>query len=150
MFRVILSAVLILFSVSCAEPFVVFSGGKLSGEITIPPMAWSVADSTDTVQLETRLTDPYSINIWAASTGKDLYIATGPDGATWTSYIEDSPMVRLRVRQRVYLLKAISISDVAERKKVSSAYVKKYDLEEDNWVNEARIYRLDRLQVQQD
>ena len=110
MFRVILSAVLILFSVSCAEPFVVFSGGKLSGEITIPPMAWSVADSTDTVQLETRLTDPYSINIWAASTGKDLYIATGPDGATWTSYIEDSPMVRLRVRQRVYLLKAISIS----------------------------------------
>ena len=113
-------------------------------------MAWSVADSTDTVQIETRLTDQYSINIWAASTGKDLYIATGPDGATWTSYIEDSPMVRLRVRQRVYLLKAISISDVAERKKVSSAYVKKYDLEEDNWVNEARIYRLDRLQVQQD
>ena len=145
MFRVILSVVLILVAAGCAEPFVVFSGGKLSGEIAIAPVEWSITDSTDTVQLETRPTDPYSINIWAASTGKDLYIATGSDGATWTSYIEDSPSVRLRVGQQLYSLQAISISDVTEREKVSSAYVKKYDLEEDNWVREARIYRLDRL-----
>ncbi len=143
--RNIIAACALVLAAGCEEPFIVFAGGALSGEVVEPPEDWSSMDPMDTVQLETQPDDPYSINIWIASVGKDLYVATGDDGTNWTEHLAEDPMVRLRADDQIYELRARPVLDRAERARVSKAYVGKYDLDEDdNWVMRGQIFRLDR------
>ncbi|MFW6094178.1 MAG: hypothetical protein ACODAC_09410 [Pseudomonadota bacterium] len=129
----------------CSEPFTVFPGGELSGEVAAPPQEWSDLRAEETFQLETRPDDPYSVNIWAVGIGADVYIGTGPDGTRWSEYVLDDPRVRLRVGETLYPLEARPVTDIAERRKVARAYAEKYDLDSDeNWVANARVFRLDR------
>ncbi|HEX7036200.1 MAG TPA: hypothetical protein VF210_10520 [Pseudomonadales bacterium] len=128
----------------CSEPFVVFSGGTLSGEERPPPEDWSALADEETVQLETRPADPYSVNIWAVSVERDVYVATGADGTRWTGFIGQDPRVRLRVGQTLYPLRAVRVTDREEQEQVARAYADKYELDpEDNWVREALVYRLE-------
>ena len=141
----LLCAALLLGLTACSEPFIVFAGGELSGEEALPPADWSGLESVETIQIETRPDDPYSVNIWAAGIGHDLYIGTGPDGTRWSRHLQDDPRVRLRVDHTIYPLLAHSVADPEERRRVADAYVDKYDLDADeNWVMEAIIFRLDR------
>lgn len=129
----------------CSEPFIVFAGGKLSGDEGVPPDDWSALRSEETFQLETRPGDPYSVNIWAVGIGPDVYIGTGPDGTNWSGYISEDPHVRLRVGNTVYALIARPVSDTAERRTVAHAYAEKYDMDQDeNWLKDALVFRLDR------
>ena len=53
--------------------------------------------------------------------------------------------MRVRVGTELFDLKAVPVTDEAERARVSEADVKKYDVKaDDNWVAEGLIYRLDR------
>ena len=141
----LLCAALLLTLTACSEPFIVFSGGELSGEEAPPPADWSSLESVETVQIETRPEDPYSVNIWAAGLGKDLYIGTGPDGTRWSRHLQENPRVRLRVDHTIYALLAHPVTDAEERRRVARAYVDKYELDADeNWVMDAIIFRLDR------
>ena len=143
--RKLIAACALVLTAGCEEPFIVFAGGELSGEVVAPPEDWSSLDQVDTVQLETQPEDPYSINIWIASVGDDLYVATGEDGTNWTEHLAEDPLVRLRAEGQIYELRARPIFDRAERARVSRAYVGKYDLDEDdNWVMRGQIFRLDR------
>ena len=45
-----------------------------------PADEWSAAVDVSTVHLETRPTDPYSINLWGAGIGKDFYVSTKGKG----------------------------------------------------------------------
>ena len=54
---VVLSVVIIL---AGWGPFVIFPGGKLEGAEAAPPSDWRFSDAINTVQLETRSSDPYS------------------------------------------------------------------------------------------
>ena len=129
----------------CSEPFIVFAGGKLSGEEGVPPEDWSELASEETFQLEARPEDPYSVNIWAVGIGRDVYIGTGPDGTNWSAHIEEDPRVRLRVGETLYPLLARRVTDREERTQVAAAYAEKYGLDRDeNWVKDALVYRLDR------
>lgn len=129
----------------CSEPFIVFAGGKLSGNVETPPDDWSPLASEETFQLETRPDDPYSVNIWAVGIGHDVYIGTGPDGTRWSKYIQQDPRVTLRVGDTLYPLVAHSVTDPEERRRVSRAYAEKYDMDKDeNWVRHALVFRLDR------
>ena len=127
-----LSCLLLMFAIAgCAEPFIVFSGKALSGELTAPPQDWSPFASIEVVQLETRPEDPYSVNIWAVAVGPDFYIATGEEGTRWTEILSTEPRVRLRI-------------DPAEIGRVAEQYSLKYGLDaEDNWVEKALVYRLE-------
>ncbi|MDH3642322.1 MAG: hypothetical protein OES38_09515 [Gammaproteobacteria bacterium] len=130
---------------ACSEPFIVFSGGELRGEISDAPSDWSQFNAVDTVQLETQPDDPYSINVWATGIGPDVYVATGDDDTNWTKHIEAHRDVRLRIEQQVFELKAIRVRDPDELQRVSAAYVDKYGLEtDDNWVMTGQVFRLDR------
>ena len=130
---------------ACSEPFVVLPGEHLAGEVSDPPADWSPFNAIQVVQLETRPDDPYSINIWMAAIGPDVYVATGADGTNWTEHLEQNADVRLRVEGAVYELEAASVLDPEERARVADAYVSKYDLDEDdNWVMKGQIFRLDR------
>jgi hypothetical protein len=112
--------------------------------VTAPPPDWSLLDDVNTVQLETRPDDPYSINIWAAGIGADVYIATGDDGTRWTEHVEANHKVRLRVGNAIFPLYAVLVHDRTERQRVSNAYVAKYGMDaDDNWVMGGQIFRLD-------
>ena len=123
----------------------VFAGGQLSGEVKPTPDNWTQLDNVDLVQIETQPSDPYSVNVWAAAVDKDLYVAAGDDGANWTEHIEIDANVRVRGNSSIYELRARLVSDAAERARVSKAYVGKYGLDQDdNWVMDGMIFRLDR------
>ncbi len=129
----------------CAEPFIVLSGSTLSGDIVDPPPSWADFSDVQIVQLETRPADPYSVNIWMAAIGPDIYIATGSDDTNWTEFIDAASDVRIRIDTRVYELEANRVTDPAERARVATEYVRKYDLDaEDNWVMDGQVFRLDR------
>ncbi len=130
--------------VSCSNPVAVIPGGELSGQTQTPPPDWT--DVPKIIQVETRPADPYSINIWSVGIGRDLYIATGTDGTTWSEFIDTNSKVRARIGSSLYELNATSVNDPQERSVVVDAYLSKYeDLDsEDNWVETGLMFRLDR------
>lgn len=145
MTRLMLACSAALLLGACAEPFIVFAGGKLEGPETDPPADWSELTRVDTVQLETQPSDPYSVNIWSVGIGPDAYIATGEDGTNWTEHIADNADVRLRIEGKVYALHAVGVTDPQERHRVSQAYLDKYGTDpDDSWVTRGQIFRLDR------
>ena len=97
----------------------------------------------DTFQLETRPAEPYSINIWGVAMGDYLYVATSPEGANWTPYIEADPRVRVRFDEEVYPLRAVRVGDADEQAQVTAVYEEKYGLGTD-WVATAMMFRLER------
>ncbi len=145
MARLLLTGAIIVLLSGCAEPFIVFAGGALSGDEKVPPADWAFLEAIDTVQIETDPNDPYSVNVWAVGIGPDAYVATGEDGTNWTERIEGDPLVRLRTNGDIYPLSAAPVTDMAERRRVAQAYLNKYDVDDDEgWVDTGRIYRLDR------
>jgi len=129
----------------CSEPFIVFSGKALSGEEREPPADWSELAAIETLQIETRPDDPYSVNLWAVGIGPDLYVGTGPEGTRWSRHVQADPRVRFRVEDVVYALVAQPVLEPEERRRVAAAYVDKYELDSDgDWVTDALVFRLDR------
>lgn len=127
----------------CSEPFVTIPGGELSGQPAEPPARW--AEVPDTIQLETRPSDPYSINIWSVGIGPDLYIATGADGTHWSGFIAEDGRVRVRLAQDLHALRAVPVTDAAERRRVAQAYAAKYEVDAgEGWVAGGLLFRLDR------
>ncbi len=137
-------AIALLFLAGCDKPFGFIPGRELDGDEVPPPQDWTEISSIPTVQLEFRPDKPYSINIWAVGIGQDMYIATGEDGTRWTEYLQQMPMVRVRVSESIYPLNAVRVLDPAERQSVTETFVAKYNLDEDNWVVTGQVFRLDR------
>lgn len=141
---VVIAVFAVLVSQRTFEPVIGFPGGRLSGTEQQKPQDWSVATDIGTIQLETRPDDPYSVNLWGVGIGPDFYVATRPEGTGWSENIIADPRVRLRIGNDVFSLVATGVGDSAERKRVSDAYVAKYDANlEENIGDEGLIYRLD-------
>ncbi len=115
-------------------PTVVFPGGELRGTVSSGTVSdWSFSDDTSTVQLETRPSSPYSINIWGVSSGSAFYITSeswrGPLGlgdARWVGHIVDDPRVRLRIGEALYERKAVRVQDPEELASVLTLFERKY------------------------
>ncbi len=130
---------------ACGGPWLILPGGALDGTVTPPPEDWSAAESVSTIQVEFRPSDPYSHNIWGVGVGRDLYIATGDGGTRWTPMVTSDPHMRARIGTALYELRAVPVTDAAERARVTAVYVRKYDLDAaDNWLLDGLIFRLDR------
>lgn len=142
--RLTITFTLAVLLASCGgEPMVMIPGGKLAGEVSEPAATWNVPE---VIQVETRPSDPYSINIWGVGIGPDLYIATSGDGTTWSGYVNEDPSVRVRVGETLHALTAVTVTDPEERARVSAAFVTKYEVDaDDNWVEKGLILRFDRL-----
>ena len=108
-----------------------FPGGRLSGDVAADlPDDWSFADAQETVQLETRPSAPYSVNLWGAGIGGRFYLASGGGGdARWVEYIAEDPNVRLRIGDTIYELRAVRVEDDAEGERFVEALTRKYDWE---------------------
>ena len=143
--RTAVSLLVLALLCGCGDPMMIIPGRQLSGPVAAAPDDWTQAASVATIQVEFRKDDPYSVNIWCAGLGRDLYIATNPKGTHWTPMLEKDPLVRARLGGTLYELTASAVTDAAERVKVADAYAAKYKLDaKDNWVAAAKIFRLDR------
>ena len=113
-------------------PLLTLPGGALSGETRPVPTDWSFSDSVETVQLETRPEDPYSVNIWGIGLGDVFYVfsAFGAD-AGWAQHVAADPRVRLQVGDAIFELSATATSDQGEMDAFLAAAKTKYDFEPD-------------------
>lgn len=103
-------------------------GGRLSGEVFSAPVSdWSFASAVETIQLETRPDDPYSVNIWFVSQGSRLWVASGGgDESKWAQNLAADPRARLRIDGKVYERTAVRADDQAEQDEVLVLYQTKY------------------------
>lgn len=101
------------FATGCGGPFFLIPGGQLSGEVVNEPVDdWSFV--TDRfVDLETRPSDPYSVELnYFVKDGK-LYIDPA-EGRSWLANIREDPRVRVRFDRRIYPLVAVQVDREAE------------------------------------
>ena len=142
--RLFFAAIATLVVAGC-EPTFVFAGGELSGTERPTPTDWGFTEDVGTVQIETRPTDPYSVNVWGVSVNRRFYVAASDAGdATWVQAIEAEPRVRLRVGDDIYLLLAKRTEDTEELAEVTDAYVGKYGGDrERSFIRHAWVFRLE-------
>ena len=152
MFRGLLATCLVclsLISSGCGGPLGPFSGGALSGDEAPLPSNWTAVSDVEQVQLETRPTDPYSVNTWIGVVDGNLYIPTSlimgdkdPAQRAWVQHVQDNPHIRLRVGDNIYPLKATRILDSDAVDKVKRALLLKYGEESTPHSDQAWIYSL--------
>ena len=117
-----LPLLLALVLAACNGPLPFLSGGKLSGEPAAVPGDWSSVPDSGTAQLETRPSDPYSINLVYTVLNGKVYVNAGGNEANWVKYMEADPAVRLRIDDRLYDLRAERVTDRAEIEAFAKAW----------------------------
>jgi hypothetical protein len=130
--------------VACEGPFLLLPGGALEGQPKEAPASWAFTDEIETIQLETRPAEPYSVNIWVTAIDPHLYVHAGDNRAAWVENMEADPDVRLGVEDSVYELSAARVETQDEFDRFSDAYEKKYGRRPGNEdVTEAYLFRLE-------
>jgi hypothetical protein len=114
MFVRLLAFALLALAAACSGPLPFMSGGKLSGEDRLAPGEWVLDEDFGVVQLETRPEYPYSVNIAYTQLEGRLYIYAGDTETQWVKNMEVNPLVRLRLADVVYTLRAERVSDAVE------------------------------------
>ena len=141
--------VFVMLGVGCG-PIGPLSGGRLGGEPHAGALpSWEFVADVETVQLETRPDDPYSVNTWIGSYEGRLYVPTSlilgadePLEREWVRNVEADPRVRLRIEGTVYELAARRVTDEATAEAVRAALLEKYETEADDHARRAWIYEL--------
>lgn len=102
-----------LLAAGCGGPMLVFPGGALRGEVVSTPVDdWSFADDRF-IDLETRLDDPYSVELnYFVKDGK-LYVDPA-EGRRWLDHIRADPRVRVRLGGKVYPTTAVLVGKPGE------------------------------------
>jgi hypothetical protein len=138
-----LGLALVLFVAGCHGPLPFMSGGALDGEEREGPSTWALADDVGVVQLETRPEDPYSVNIAYTQLGGRLYINAGDTETQWVKNMNVNPLVRLRIEEDVYALRAERVVDPAEISEFAEAWTSQSIFYRDPVeLDEVWIYRL--------
>jgi hypothetical protein len=118
-------------SLVACDPFIMIPGGELSGNVKPTPTDWEFSNAIETVQLETRPSDPYSVNVWGTAAGEDFYVAAGKSTTSWAAHIADDPNVRLKLGDDIYPLKAVRTQKPEDLEAFLVAVKQKYDFEPD-------------------
>ena len=141
--RLFFAMIAVLVAAGC-EPTFLFAGGELAGTERPMPSDWGFTEDFGTVQIETRPTDPYSVNVWGVGVNRYFYVAASDaSDATWAQAIEAEPRVRLRVGDDIYRLLAERTEDSQELDDVIDAYIDKYGGERDrSFIRHAWVFRL--------
>ncbi|MFP6807534.1 MAG: nitroreductase/quinone reductase family protein [Pseudomonadales bacterium] len=134
-----------LLLVGC-EPMGPLPGGELDGQLQEATVSWMSFAEVELVQLETRPSDPYSINMWGVTNGEKYYIASGGGRKSeWVGHILEDPKVRRRIEENIFELKAVLVSEEDELTMVEGLYDQKYDMESvgQDSTDDILVYRLD-------
>ena len=116
---------------SFIEPLGPFAGGRLRGEVVSQPVEdWSFTDDVETIKVETRPADPYSVTTWVVSRGGKLYVPSGdPETRSWVANVEADPRVRLKISGMIYERRAVRVTDPDELAAALDRLVEKYKLD---------------------
>ena len=100
-------------AVACGGPFLIIPGGELSGEVVTDPVTdWSFA--TDSfIDFETRLDDPYSVELNYFVRDGQLFIDPA-EGRTWFEYLRADPRSRVRFGDKIYPVTAVLVGKPGE------------------------------------
>ncbi len=141
--RAILSVVAGLALLAC-QPIAMLPGGGLRGTVEPVPSDWSFSDAIKKVQLESRPSDPYSVNVWGVGVGERFYVAAGDSENNWVRHIAADPRVRLKLGSAIYELRATRTDDPAELDAFLEEVKQKYDFEpEPEQREKAVLFRLE-------
>lgn len=121
--------------------YVPLPGGELDGTVKPVPEDWSLLAETSIVQIETRPSDPYSVNLWAVGMGPVVYLHAGANRASWVEHLEADPRLRMQVDGDLYELRAARVASQEEFDRFADAYDAKYGLRPRN-ENVAEVYLL--------
>jgi hypothetical protein len=140
--RILIVLIALSGALACG-PLVMIPGGRLSGTVAPVPDDWSFSDDVETVQLETRPDDPYSVNIWGVAVGDEFYVASGKSDNAWATHIAADDRVRLRVDESIYELRAVRDDSADGRERFLAAAKAKYDFEPDpEQTSDAILFKL--------
>jgi hypothetical protein len=104
-----------------------FPGGRLSGDVKKAPSDWTFSENIDVVQLETRTSNPYSVNVWGAAQDGTFYVMAASGERRWVQNLMADPKVRLKVCDDIYEMTAAEVTDDATIDGVIEVLVTKYD-----------------------
>jgi hypothetical protein len=135
----------LLLAVAACDPIVMIPGGELSGNVVPVPDDWAFTDAVETVQLETRPMDPYSVNVWVVALEDGVFVVAGSGLETaWAQHIAIDDRVRLRVGDSIYELRGTPDDAQATRDAFLAAAKNKYDFDpESEDLTKAILYRLE-------
>ena len=107
----ILMVVLCLMLSACNGPFAVMPGGELNGAVSEVPESWELDEISALAQLETRPSEPYSINLVYVQMNGQLYIYAGDNRTNWVQHIEQDPRIRIRINETIYPARAVRVTN---------------------------------------
>ena len=111
-----------LFVLGCNGPFGLLPGGGLDGEAAEVPEDWSFAGDAGQMQLESRPSDPYSVNLAYTVIDGRLYVNAGGTETQWAKNIAVDPAVRMNLDGALYALSARRVTDAAESERFGEAW----------------------------
>jgi hypothetical protein len=99
--------------VGCNGPMAWMPGGALVGPEQTAQNWTAAAAGADTLELETRPEDPYSVRIGFVLRDGDLYIDPAEE-RSWYAYLVENNAVRVRFADSIYRAEAVEVTDVSE------------------------------------
>ena len=126
--------ILLLGGILGCGPLGPFRGGELNGEsISSSPEDWSFTEAHRTVQLEVRLDDPYSVNVWCVTTGGKLYVGAGQgESSVWARALLEDGSARVRIGTALFDVSSVRVTSVAEIEAFLDALESKYEVSDAN------------------
>lgn len=133
---------------ACSGPLAVIPGGQLSGQLAeaeTVPADWSFAGEYGFFKLETRPSDPYSVNIAFTVVGGALYAYAGATETQWVKNMEKNPLVIVGMDGTLYPLRATRVTHSNEIEKFGTAWTSQNSFHRDpKDSEEVWLYRLGR------
>ena len=131
-----------LLATGCAE-YLPISSGALEGRVLPLPPSLDRITQDKIIQLETKVSEAYSVNLWVVEVAGDLHVFAGDNKTTWVKNIEQNNNVRLRSGDEIFELKAIRVNDTEIFELFSAAWEAKYGNRPQNEsVAQTYLYRL--------
>ena len=104
----------VLFCASgCNGPMAWMPGGALSGPEQTAQSWTTAAAGAETLELETRPEDPYSVRIGFVLRDGDLYIDPAEE-RRWYPYLVEDSAVRVRFADVIYRAEVVEVTDSSE------------------------------------
>ena len=113
------------------EPIGPIAGGRLHGNLVSELVDdWTFSDAYETIAVETRPRDPYSVTTWSVAKGGALYVPTrDPSEKAWVHNVRDNPNVRLKIGDSLYERTAVHVTNPDEFQGALAALIAKYGLD---------------------
>ena len=100
-------------AVGCNGPMAWMPGGALAGPEQTAQNWSTAAAGAETLELETRPEDPYSVRIGFVLRDGSLYIDPTEE-RRWYAYLVENAAVRVRFADAIYRAEAVEVTDASE------------------------------------